>query len=378
MIDGRCEVFIQGSDLDQLRAATRQLLQSGARSLMILACADDDWVHSQLQTFLGSLPVPVFGGVFPSIIYQAQRHARGTLVLGLHEDLVVHTITRISDKAGALGQLEALSDSLKLARSLICLVDGLSTNLEAFVESLYEQVGASMPVTGGGAGYLDFVQRPCLFSNQGLIADAALLIAKPTAFYLGIAHGWQRLEGPFLVTKSRANVLEELDYRPAFEVYREAVLAHAEVDFETTDFFSTSKTYPLGIESVDETFLVRDPIKRSENRLICVGEVPQNATIYLLKGEAATLISSAGDAAAMALAKRQTTQSAADPSAALVFDCISRVLFLDDSFAAELTAVKDALPGVDHIVGALTLGEIASSEYGLIELLNKSTVVTVF
>jgi hypothetical protein len=380
MTDDQRECFFEGGRLEDLQACAGRLLDAGARSLMILASAGDKWQPATLDPWLRSLPVPVFGGVFPNIIHGARCHARGTLVLGFSESVQVVVVKGLSDRNGLEPQLQELGAWLDGAASLITLVDGLSSNIESFVDSLYEILGARAPVVGGGAGYLDFVQRPSLFCADGMLEDAALLIALETSIDSGIAHGWQKLEGPFLVTRSHLNVLEELNYCPAFDVYREVVEAHSGMRFADTDFFAISKTYPLGIESVDGDFLVRDPIRRVGDHLVCVGEVPQNATVYLLKGDARLLIESAGDAAAQALKSRhlRTNGDASSTYRALAFDCISRVLFLDDRFAAELQAINDALPGASSVVGALTLGEIANSKCGAIELMNKSTVVSVY
>src|SRR5690606_19557614 len=157
--------------------------------------------------------------------------------------------------------------------------------------------GSHAVVVGGGAGYADLVQRPCLLSNAGVLEDSALLVALPGSIAHGVAHGWQRLSGPFLVTRSQGNVLAELNYQAAFDVYRDEVETHAGQALRDTDFFSVAKTFPLGIEGVDGDFLVRDPIKQVGDALICVGELPQNATVFLLKGEAGALIASAGESA---------------------------------------------------------------------------------
>lgn len=374
------EFFLDGARFADLRAGVQGLIDANAQSLMILANEGDQWRPDQLDPWLRSLPVPVFGGVFPNIIHGAQRHASGTLVIALDEVVQVDVVAGLSDKRGLEPQLQNLAPLLGNATSMITLVDGLSPNIESFVDSLYEILGARAPVVGGGAGYLDFVQRPCLFCPQGMIMDAALLIAVNARIDSGIAHGWQKLAGPYLVTRSHANVLEELNYCPAFEVYREVVETHSGTRFAEAEFFSISKTYPLGIESVDGDFLVRDPIRHIGDKLVCIGEVPQNATVYLLVGDGGELIASAGDAAAQALDSRRRRMQAgtASPYRALIFDCISRVLFLDDGFTAELRAINDALPDAESVVGALTLGEIASSRCGVIELMNKSTVVSVY
>lgn len=380
MTDDQRECFFKGGRIEDLQASAERALQAGAQSLMILASEADAWQPDQLSPWLQSLPVPVFGGIFPNIIHGARRHASGTLVLGFNESVEVAVVTGLSAQPGLEPQLQALTSFLEGAASLITLVDGLSSSIESFVDSLYEILGARVPVVGGGAGCLDFVQRPCLFCPQGMVGDAALLVALKSRIDSGIAHGWQKLEGPFLVTRSHANVLEELNYRPAFEVYRQVVEEHSGLRFSEAEFFAISKTYPLGIESVDGDFLVRDPIRRVDDHLVCVGEVPQNATVYLLKGDAQLLIASAGEAADCALRGRRTRMNGDDHSAfrALAFDCISRVLFLDDQFAAELQAINTALPGASSIVGALSIGEIANSECGTIELMNKSIVVSVY
>lgn len=378
MGESQHEVLLKGAGIAELRAAIDGLRAKGARTVMILACQGEPWRKENLDPLLQSLDVPVFGGVFPNIIQGGRRHSRGTLVVGFAEAFEVAIVSRLSQESGIEAQFRELVPMLERAGGLVTMVDGLSPNLETFVECLYEAVGVRATVVGGGAGHLDLVPRPCLLCGSGMLEDAALLVALPSGIDRGIAHGWQKLAGPFLVTRSHGNVLEELNFSGAFETYRQLVEAHSDRRFDDEDFFAISKTYPLGIEGVDGEFLVRDPIKQAGNTLVCVGEVPQNATLYLLKGDSPTLIASAGRAASDALAQRRRRLGDPDPNGytALVFDCISRVLFLDDAFEDEIRAIEQALPDAGRMYGALSIGEIASSRGGLIELMNKSTLVS--
>ncbi len=374
-MEGQRLLLVERASVEDLGAAVGRLRNDGFCSFMLLACADDGWDPAVLSAWLNTLDVPVFGGIFPSIIHRAKCRQHGTLVVGFAQRVEIVVVNRLSDRAGMEPQLLASAALLEQAQSLIVLFDGLCPNLEAFVESLYAIVGVDAIVAGGGAGHLDLVQRPCLLCNGGVLADCAVLVALPGAIDHGMSHGWQRLCGPFLVTRSQGNVLDELSYQAAFDVYRKAVEAHSAERFSDTDFFSIAKTFPLGIEGVDGDFLVRDPIKRAGDALVCVGEVPQNATVYLLKGEAGALIASAGEAALAACAQRQCRGNGVDASMALVFDCISRLLFLGEAFDDELAAIESALADCEDVIGVLTLGEIASSKGGVIELMNKSTVV---
>lgn len=378
MTDAQAEVLVAGGKLEELRAATGRLHAAGARSLMILACEADGWDPTELTPWLQALQLPVIGGVFPSIIHRATNLRSGTLVVGLPAPVQVGAIHALSRREGLEPQLQAIAPMLEGAASVVVLVDGLGANLDAFVECLYGVVGLNAPVVGAGAGHLDLQQRPCLLGNVGMLGDAALVVTLPSQLDRGIAHGWQKLSGPFLVTRSCGDMLEELNYSAAAEVYRSEVEAHSDLRFAESSFFSISKTYPLGIESVDGEFLVRDPIKQVGDSLVCIGEVPQNATVYLLKGEVEPLIASAVEAMNSACAQRQRRLGGSEPgpALALVFDCISRALFLGDAFDRELKALDRALADSDHMVGALTLGEIANSRGGTIELLNKSIVVS--
>ena len=56
----------------------------------------------------------------------------------------------------------------------------------------------------------------------------------------------------------------------------------------------------------------------------------------------------------------------------LVVDCISRVLFLQEHFENELTAMNI---GEKNLVGVLSIGEIANSGKDYLELYNKTCVV---
>lgn len=357
--------------------AIQDALVPGTKSLFILASEEDKWVSGQVNPLLIKSEVPIFGGVFPSLIFEGKQLKQGTLIVGLNvtPDLVL--IENLSKSKDVIEeQLEAASTTIRKAKHLITIVDGLTGNIERLTEGLYGITGQDSSTLGCGAGSLDFVQRPCLFTNSGMICDAALIAAIPVPFHLGISHGWEVLEGPYLVTNSSGNVLEKLNYSPAFDVYREHVEKSSGLKFSEHDFFDIAKTYPLGIENLEGEILVRDPIQLEDKSLVCVGEVPENSVVYLLKGASENLIAAAGGAAKSAYEAAGDVDNAS--LTVVLFDCISRALFLDDDFDQELKSIEENLGGYSDVFGALTLGEIGNSKNGPIEWLNKSTAIAVF
>ena len=341
-------------------------LARGARSLILLACDGNGCSPEQFDGWLRGLAVPICGGVFPQLIHDWKNHERGYIVAGLPDTVTVYNIPGLSDPgADFTGMLEdALGDD-DPPRSLLVLVDGLSSRIGALLDAVYDNLGSDPVYFGGGAGSLSFQSRPCLFSNQGMLVDHAQLTVLPWPFGLGVEHGWEKFAGPFVVTASTRNVIHSLDFRPAFEVYREYVEADSGRSFTDDDFFDIAKGYPFGLEKPDGSILVRDPISRGDNDLNCVGEVPSNSVVHLLKGETANLVRAAAAGAA-------AVPHGAGP--AILADCISRVLFLETDFLQELDAVRQSM-GDRPLFGMLTLGEIANGGDYCLEFYNKTFVL---
>jgi len=63
------------------------------------------------------------------------------------------------------------------------------------------------------------------------------------------------------------------------------------------------------------------------------------------------------------------------PTKALIVDCITRVLFLKDSFRDEIKIIEEKTGSEVLLFGFLSLGEIASTGDKYIELHNKTVVV---
>ena len=116
--------------------------------------------------------------------------------------------------------------------------------------------------------------------------------------------------------------------------------------------------------------IVRDPIAINEQgHLICVGELSTGDSIDILTADKHTLIDSARQTAA------KLNQQMGNAHAILLIDCISRALFLEQDFDAELQAIKSNFADTP-MFGALVLGEISNSGSGYLEFYNKTSVIS--
>lgn len=307
--------------------------------------------------------IEVYGAVFPEVVYEDNSFKTGLVAYKLPSNAKVHLVKNIFD-------YKLFSKDFENMKSVICFIDGLSTNIIDFLESLFDLLDEDTQIIGGGAGKLPFNQEEVIFSNQGIFKDSALLITLENDIYVGVKHGWQILKSPLLATMSSQNNLHQIDYDDAFSVYRKIVEDDYKKSFDSEPFLDIVKSYPLGIIKFDNEVIVRDPIACEDNKkLVLVAGIPQNSIISVLKGDKKNLIKAANEATKIAVKDGNL-----DFEQAFIFDCISRRMFLGNDFVAEIDAVKQNI-GDKKLIGALTLGEIANDGKVYINFFNKTCVV---
>ncbi len=357
------------------RMATDLVRNESVKSIMVLACDGNNWSPSSIDPIVRALPVPLFGGLFPQIIWNGLHHERGTLVVGLSKRPDIVCIGNLSDpEADYCTALDAHAELLTQTGTgedtLLVFVDGLGKRIGALVESLFDCFGLERNVIGGGAGSLSFVQKPCLITPTGIVADAALVVRLPAASGVGVSHGWQPISASMKVTEAERNTILTLDWQPAFEVYRRLVEAHSGRTFTGDNFFDLAKCYPFGINKMGSEVVVRDPLMVAPNGgLVCVGEVPRGSFVRLLHATPETLLDAVSRA--RQLAEQSLPETVAGEPVGLFIDCISRALFLGERMVDEL---RTAAAG-GTMFGALTLGEIANNGRDYLEFYNKTAVL---
>lgn len=331
----------------------------------------------QIISGLNENGIKFFGGIFPGIIHGNQKYEEGAIITvlpALEKPYLIRGLDTEQIEIPDFGKKILENSSRKYTAMII--VDGLSSNISLFLAEMFNRLGNSIHYFGGGAGSLTLKQAPCVFTSEGFVQDAAIVTFIKLESNLGVRHGWERIMGPIVATKTRKNMIMELNWKNAFQVYRETVEGDSGKKLTPENFFDIGKGYPFGIHKEGMEDIVRDPIAVNEKgEISCVGEVPENAALSILKGNQASLINAAGQAADDCLHIGEGTISQT-----LIADCISRVIFLGKSFAKELEAVNQKIHSLNDqqtLMGMLTLGEISSYGEGFLEFFNKTIVVGV-
>jgi hypothetical protein len=340
--------------------------QTDVDGLLLLATPSVDVTTDGFSSILRSLPVPVCGGLFPQVIVDGERHESGLLAIGLPTEPTITVVSELSD-AGV--DLDA-SLPTNGADAAFVFVDAYTDpdGVQSLIDALFRTYSVGLNVVGGGAGRLHD-EGPCLFTADGVIEDAAVMAVVDQPMGIGVRHGWEELAGPFRVTDATGGTIKALDGEPAFEVYRNAVETSTDTAVRRESFFETAAAYPFGIGRLDGEPIVRDPFAVDDEAITCFGPVPEGEFVTVLSGEPDALIDAAEQAADTA---RNTGADTDSTETLCVFDCISRQLYLRESFDREMRAIDT--PAVP-MVGALTIGEIANDGTGHLDYYNKTAVV---
>lgn len=312
-------------------------------------------------------PNEIIGAIVPFVIYDTEFFNKGVISYDLDENDEFTIVENMQDYIPS-------KEFFDKTKSLIVVLDGLSSQITNFLEKLFEASSLDTQIVGGGAGKMTFEREPVIFCKNKFYKDASIIISLSNHLSIAIENGWEVLKGPFLATNSEKNILKNLNFRPAFEVYKEIVEKDSKHKFGDDNFFDIAKSYPLGIIKYDKEIVVRDPIMvDEEGNMILVGDIPLNSSVNILIGKPDNLIKSSANAIKKSCAKKFNKE----PKSLILFDCISRSIFLGDKFNDELELMKLNLESSIKLCGALTLGEIANNGNEYISFYNKSCVVGV-
>jgi len=358
---------------DDLHSLESHLIKTGIdndiKSLLFFMAYNERYSEELLIPLLQKSIKPIIGGVFPELIFNGERKQGGVILLPLPFKLNTQLFDLSETPEDFLKQLgSGQKDSQEKSSTLFVFIDALSSNKVSFIESLFNFFSINPTYIGGGAGSLKFEPFSCIITNNGIYANAAIIGWVNKKIALGVAHGWHSVSAPLKVTKARKNQLMSINWKPAFEVYKEIVEAHSEMKFTADNFFNIAKSYPLGISKIDAEMVVRDPFMVIDNVLHMVDNINEGEYIEILHGNLDSLLAGALKARDIAISK---SEDGMDKNSVFCIDCISRVLYMENDFLKELETIgSDA-----DVTGILTIGEIANSEESFLEIYNKTIVI---
>jgi hypothetical protein len=302
------------------------------------------------------------------------------------DSLIVTAVSFSATKvAGAMVKVTGIEDSYKagaeLAISLagenlkhvFVLSEGLNINGSELVRGLTDHLPLGITLTGGLSGDGDRFQETYVLLNNNPTRDAVGAIG----FYgstlqvgYGSFGGWDTFGPERLITRSKGNILYELDGKSALALYKQYLGEHAK------GLPATGLLFPLSIRMNDTSRpVVRTllSVDETDQSMTFAGNIPENAYARLMKANFERLI----DGAVGAARTSAETIGRIGPELAILISCVGRKLILKQRIEEEVEGVRDILGEGATYTGFYSYGEISPFDKGgTCELHNQTMTIT--
>ena len=220
-----------------------------------------------------------------------------------------------------------------------------------------------VPFVGGSAADGLALEETHVFVDDEVASDAvglALLVSEKP-FGLAVEHGHEPIAGPIEATATEGGTIQELDGRPAFDVYREAIREPAREhygidvdDLAEEELQQLLTFFEFGVRTGEDDYKVRWPglTPDESGPLSFPGTIPEGTELFVMHSPKAAQIESAREAGRTAVESLDGQR----PSGALVFDCACRGAILGEEFDQAVAAIDEAIDA--PLAGFETYGEV--------------------
>lgn len=278
----------------------------------------------------------------------------------------------LSENENVEAASERLAKQLDTAglKHIFILADGLSFNGSDIVKAFNK--ATDIPKSGGLAGDGSRFEKTLVMANapasQGIIA-ALGFYGDTLAISSGYCGGWSEFGTQRIITKSKSNVLYELDGEPALDLYKKYLGEQAD------ELPNSGLRFPLSIkEKEGDAEIIRTllAVNEEEKSITFAGDVNEGYSARLMKPDINSLVDGAAQAA------KTVKQSINTQGLALIVSCVGRRLVMNQLIDDELEAVEDELGDNVKLTGFYSYGEISPCNNDLTQcdLHNQTMTIT--
>lgn len=354
------------------------LSRPGEGMLVLLPEAGTSLVP-QLQGLCRQHHIALCGGIFPAIVSAGDFVSDSGWILPLPAHSAIFLVDALADAPvpavdQLFGQIRDHLQALPVSDVkpvLMLLFDGLLPNVTSLLDRLYLKLANRVVYVGANAGNERFEVAPCLFDGERLLSGGMLALVLQEQAAPALGHGYVAPENALSATSTAGNRIASIDWRPAFEVYGELVSREYGVALTAENFYQYGVHFPFGILQANGDIVLRIPVGLTEDgALLCVGEVPENSLLVVVRAPQAD-VNGCVSQLADDLYRQEGSVLGRN---LLLFYCAGRRMHLGLSARDELSALA-ARTEAACIGGALSIGEIGSLRRGGYPMFHNASLV---
>lgn len=237
---------------------------------------------------------------------------------------------------------------------IFIISEGSFVNGSALINGLEENNTQNIKISGGLCGDNERFEKTLVAYNEtpkegevaiiGLYGDSLEVTASSCG-------GWMPFGPERTITKSKDNILYEIDGLPALDLYKKYLGEKA------LDLPHSALLFPLNIKAEGKDLpVVRTilNIDEDEKSMIFAGDIPEQSKVQLMMASVDAIVVGAGEAAKKAMQNRKNK-----PQIALLVSCIGRKLVMAQRTEEEVEEVLDIIGAQTLTTGFYSYGEIA-------------------
>lgn len=278
-----------------------------------------------------------------------------------------------SEEVGAEIARNLYNDDLK---HILIISDGQLVNGSELVKGTNKILPPEIPVTGGLAGDGADFQGTLVGLNENIKEGNVVGIGyygDSIQIGFGTHGGWDEFGPHRLVTKSKGNVLYQVDDQNALSLYKKYLGQKAE------ELPGSALLFPLSMK-IDENSptLVRTILSVDENdqSMTFAGDIPEGATVRFMKANFDRIIDGASRAASENFYFRNRP---VQPELVLLISCVGRKMILDQRIEEEIEAVEEIFGSNAFYCGFYSYGELSPTALGaMCDLHNQTMTLTTY
>jgi hypothetical protein len=260
-------------------------------------------------------------------------------------------------------------------RHILVLADGQLVNGSELVRGMNENLLPKVTISGGLAGDGPRFQETLVGLNSNIVSGNIVAVGLYGDHLIvghGSSGGWDSFGPLRRVTKSKSNVLYELEGKSALDLYKQYLGELA------SGLPGTALLFPLSIKLEDDSEpVVRTvlSVNEADHSMTFAGDIPLGSQARLMKANFDRLI----DAASGAATNTFTPFKGMQPELAILISCVGRKLVLDQRVEEEVESVRNILGEKTFMTGFYSYGEISPlMKSPKCELHNQTMTITAF
>lgn len=192
------------------------------------------------------------------------------------------------------------------------------------------------PTFGGDASDNWTLTQTYVMANGKVYEDSLALVCIISNIKMGIGvkHGYEPTDTIAIVTKSKGNIVYELNHKSAAEVY--CKMAHAKLEAFKKYTIPTLTKAPFGVADIQGDYWLNCPYAvTKENGLIFFEPVAPGTALYLMKPKNKKEYIRAAE-----IAINNATNELQELEGLIVFSCSARLMYLGEEIKKEYEVIK--------------------------------------